>query len=158
MWSGSFAVEGAGRFEATAVGPDRRAEQLTETARSFRHPRSPLEPANNRLLLWLIVLAVALTISVFSHNETAGLRVQTLMAGIVNPVPEGLILLISVMAAVSAFKLAQRGVLAQQLNAIESPASVDTPCTDKTGTLTEPKLRAVAVVPRPRQGRGVGCA
>jgi cation-transporting P-type ATPase E len=114
--------------------------------------------ANNRLLLRLIVLAVALTISVFSHNETAGLRVQTLTAGIVNPIPEGLILLISVTAAVSAFKLAQRGVLAQQLNAIESLASVDTPCTDKTGTLTEPKLRAVAVVPRPRQGRGVGCA
>ena len=62
------------------------------------------------------------------------------MAGIVNPVPEGLILLISVMAAVSAFKLAQRGVLAQQLNAIESLASVDTLCTDKTSTLTEPKL------------------
>jgi cation-transporting ATPase E len=107
--------------------------------------------ANNRLLVWLIVLAVplaiVLTISVFSHNETAGLRVQTLTAGIVNPIPEGLIVLISVTAAVSAFKLAQRGVLAQQLNAIESLASVDTPCTDKTGTLTEPKLRVVAVVP-----------
>jgi cation-transporting P-type ATPase E len=58
-----------------------------------------------------------------------------------------LILLISVGAAVSAFKLARRGVLAQQLNAIESLASVDTLHTDKTGTLTEPKLRVVAVVP-----------
>ena len=151
VWSASFAVEGAGRFVATAVGRDSRAEQLTETARSFRHPRSPLERANNRLLLWLVVLAVplaiALTISVFSHNETAGVRVQTLTAGIVNLVPEGLILLISVTAAVSAFKMAQRGVLAQQLNAIESLASVDTLCTDKTGTLTEPKLRVVGVIP-----------
>jgi len=33
--------------------------------------------------------------------------------------------------------MAQRGVLAQQLNAIESLASVDILCTDKTGTLTE---------------------
>jgi cation-transporting ATPase E len=155
VWSGSFAVEGAGRFVATAVGPDSRAEHLTETARSFRHPRSPLERANNRLLLWLIVLAVplaiALTISVFSHNDTTGVRVQTLTAGIVNLVPEGLILLISVTAAVSAFKMAQRGVLAQQLNAIESLASVDTLCTDKTGTLTEPKLRVVGVVPARRE-------
>jgi len=47
-----------------------------------------------------------------------------------------LILLISVTAAVSAFKMAQRGVLAQQLNAIESLASVDIVCSDKTGTLT----------------------
>ena len=71
---------------------------------------------------------------------------QAITAGIVNLVPEGLILLISVTAAVSAFKIAQRGVLAQQLNAIESLASVDLVCTDKTGTLTEPKLRVVGIV------------
>lgn len=34
--------------------------------------------------------------------------------------------------------MAQRGVLAQQLNAVESLASVDILCTDKTGTLTGP--------------------
>jgi magnesium-transporting ATPase (P-type) len=73
--------------------------------------------------------------------------VQALTAGIVNLVPEGLILLISLTAAVSAFKMAQRGVLAQQLNAIESLASVDILCTDKTGTLTEPSLRVVDLVP-----------
>jgi P-type E1-E2 ATPase len=55
-------------------------------------------------------------------------------------------LLIGLTAAVSAFKVAQRGVLAQQLNAIESLASVDIVCTDKTGTLTEPKLRVVGLV------------
>ena len=72
---------------------------------------------------------------------------QALTAGIVNLVPEGLILLISLTAAVSAFKIAQRGVLAQQLNAVESLASVDVVCTDKTGTLTEPALRVVGLVP-----------
>ena len=151
VWSGSFAVEGAALFEATAVGPDSRAERLTATARAFRHPRSPLERANDRLLLWLIVLAVplaiGLTVSVFTRAESTNAPVQAVTAGIVNLVPEGLILLISVTAAVSAFKIAQRGVLAQQLNAIESLASVETVCTDKTGTLTEPTLRVVGVVP-----------
>ncbi len=151
VWSGSFAVEGTALFEATAVGPDSRAERLTATARAFRHPRSPLERATDRLLLWLIVLAaplaIGLTVSVFAANESANARVQTVTAGIVNLVPEGLILLISVTAAVSAFRMAQRGVLAQQLNAIESLASVDIVCTDKTGTLTEPTLRVVGVVP-----------
>ncbi len=151
--SGSFAVEGAALFEATAVGPDSRAERLTVTARTFRHPRSPLERANDRLLLWLVALAaplaVGLAVSVFARSETSAARVQTLTAGIVNLVPEGLILLISVTAAVSAFKMATRGVLAQQLNAIESLASVDVVCTDKTGTLTEPTLRVVDLVPAP---------
>jgi cation-transporting ATPase E len=150
VWSGSFAVEGTALFEATAVGPDSRAARLTETARAFRHPRSPLEKANDRLLLWLVglsvPLAIGLTVSVFAHTATSTERVQAITAGVVNLVPEGLILLISVTAAVSAFKIAQRGVLAQQLNAIESLASVDIVCTDKTGTLTEPKLRVVGLV------------
>ncbi len=151
VWSGSFAVEGAALFEATAVGSESRAARLTATARAFRHPRSPLEQANDRLLLWLVAfsvpLAIGLTVSVLIRVDSANARVQTLTAAIVNLVPEGLILLISLTAAVSAFKIAQRGVLAQQLNAIESLASVDVVCTDKTGTLTEPTLRVVGLVP-----------
>jgi cation-transporting P-type ATPase E len=151
VWSGSFAVEGTALFEATAVGPDSRAEQLTATARAFRHPRSPLERANDQLLLWLVALAVplaiGLTISVLTRVDGGEARVQAITAGIVNLVPEGLILLVSLTAAVSAFKMAQRGVLAQQLNAIESLASVDVVVTDKTGTLTEPTLRVAGLVP-----------
>ena len=150
VWSGSFALDGAALFEATAVGPESRAARLTETARAFRHPRSPLERANDRLLLWLLAfsvpLAVALVVTVLTRVDTASARVQVLTAGIVNLVPEGLILLISLTAAVSAFKIAQRGVLAQQLNAVESLASVDVVCTDKTGTLTEPTLRVTGLV------------
>ena len=101
-----------------------------------------------------VPLAIGLTISVFAHTETSAQRVQTLTAGIVNLVPEGLILLISLTAAVSAFKMAQRGVLAQQLNAIESLASVDVVCTDKTGTLTEPTLRVVGLIPADGDRRG----
>jgi cation-transporting P-type ATPase E len=151
LWSGSFAVEGAGLYEATAVGPESRAERLTATARAFRHPRSPLERANDRLLLWLLALsipiAVALVVTAFARVDTSSARVELLTAGIVNLVPEGLILLISLTAAVSAFKVAQRGVLAQQLNAVESLASVDVVCTDKTGTLTEATLRVVGLLP-----------
>jgi cation-transporting P-type ATPase E len=101
--------------------------------------------------LWLVALAIplaaGLTLSVLTRVETAEARVQVLTAGIVNLVPEGLILLISLTAAVSGLKFAQRGVLAQQLNAVESLASVDVLCTDKTGTLTEPNLRVVGLVP-----------
>lgn len=151
VWSGSFALEGTALFEATAVGADSRAAQLAATARAFRHPRSPLERANDRLLLWIIALAVplaiGLTASVLTRVSGNEARVQAVTAGIVNLVPEGLILLISVTAAVSAFKIARRGVLAQQLNAVESLASVDIVCTDKTGTLTEPTPRVVALVP-----------
>jgi magnesium-transporting ATPase (P-type) len=151
VWSGTYAVEGSASFDVTAIGPESRAGRLGVTARAFRHPRSPLERANDRLLLWLTAIAVplaaALTVSVLLRVDDSEARVQALTAAVVNLVPEGLILLVSLTAAVSAFKMAQRGVLAQQLNATESLASVDVLCTDKTGTLTEPTLRLVRLVP-----------
>jgi cation-transporting P-type ATPase E len=151
VWSGSFAVEGSALFEASAVGPDSRAARIAATARTFRHPRSPLEQANDRLLLWLMALAlpvsIGLVVSVLVRVHSTAARVQAITAGVVNLVPEGLILLISITAAASAFKVARRGVLAQQLNAIESLASVDVVLTDKTGTLTEPSPRVVGLLP-----------
>src|ERR1700712_261023 len=149
--SGSFAVEGEGDFEATAVGADSHAARLTETARAFRHPRSPLERAMDRLPIGMVgfraPLGIGLGISLALRNVSQSDAVETLTAGIVNIVPEGLILLVSLTAAVTAAKMARHGILAQQLNAIESLASVSVMCTDKTGTLTEAALRVVEVVP-----------
>jgi len=151
--SGSYAVEGEGTFVATAVGPDSQAAKLTATARAFRHPRSPLEKAMDRLLIILVgcmvPLAIALGLSLLLRDDPGPDAVQTMTASIVNLVPEGLVLLVSLTAAVSATKIARRGVLAQQLNAIESLASVSVLCTDKTGTLTEAALRVVGVWPAP---------
>lgn len=149
--SGSFAVEGEGDFEATAVGGESHAAKLTATARAFRHPRSPLEKAMDRLLIvmvgTMVPLGVGLGISLALRNVDQSTAVETLTAGIVNIVPEGLILLVSLTAAVTAAKMARHGVLAQQLNAIESLASVSVMCTDKTGTLTEASLRVVELIP-----------
>jgi cation-transporting P-type ATPase E len=63
--------------------------------------------------------------------------VTTSVAALVSLVPEGLVVLASLTYAVAALRMSRRGALAQQLNAIESLASADLICTDKTGTLTE---------------------
>ena len=148
--SGSFAVEGVGTYTVTAVGADSYAARLTGEARSFRHPRSPLERALNQLLFVLVAvmvpLGVVLGYALWHRDAALHTAVPTTVAAVVTLVPEGLILLASLTYAVAALRMARRGALAQQLNAIESLASVDVVCLDKTGTLTEPALRVVDVV------------
>ena len=148
--SGSFVVEGTGRYTVTAVGPQSYAARVTGEARKFRHPRSPLERTMNRLLYVLVgsmvPLSILLGIALWSRHESLSNSVSTSVAGIVPLVPEGLILLVNVTFAVSAIRMARRGALAQQINAIESLASVDTVCIDKTGTLTEAHLRVIGAV------------
>jgi cation-transporting P-type ATPase E len=151
--SGAFAVEGAGTFEVSAVGSDSYAEKITGEARSFRHPRSPLERALNRLLLFLVAVMVPLGATIgyalWERRTPLYQAVPTSVAAVVTMVPEGLILLASLTYAVAALRIARRGGLAQQLNSIESLASVDIVCLDKTGTLTDPSLRVVDAIPAP---------
>ena len=52
-------------------------------------------------------------------------------------VPEGLVLLTSVVLAVSVLRLARHKALVQDLYSIETLARVDVLCLDKTGTITE---------------------
>ena len=117
------------------------AARLAGEAREFRHPRSPLERSINRLLFVLVgvlvPLGVALGWALWRRHTSIHDAVPTTVAAVVTLVPEGLILLTSLTYAVAAIRMARRGALAQQLNAIESLASVDTICLDKTGTLTD---------------------
>jgi cation-transporting P-type ATPase E len=149
--SGAFVAEGAGSYVVTAVGAESFAAKLTGEAKTFRHPRSPLERAINRLLYALTVLVIGLgaLLGYSLHHRQVGVHeaVSTATAGVVSLIPEGLVVLVSLTYAAAAVRMSRRGVLAQQLNAIESLASVDTICVDKTGTLTEASLRVVEVVP-----------
>jgi P-type E1-E2 ATPase len=149
--SGSFVAEGTGSYVVDAVGADSYAERLAGEARRFRHPDSPLQRALNLLLYVLVAVAVPLGILLIvalgQQGRTFDESVEVAVAGLVTLVPEGLILLASLTYGAAALALTRRGALVQQLNAIESLASVDTLCLDKTGTLTEPRLRLVSLVP-----------
>jgi cation-transporting ATPase E len=149
--SGSFALEGRAAYLVEAVGVDSYAERIAGEARAFRHPRSPLERAFNRLLLALVAvmlpLSAVLGVSLWQREASLDETVNTSVAAVVSLIPEGLMVLASLTYAVAALRMSRRGALAQQLNAIESLASADLICTDKTGTLTEASLRVVAVLP-----------
>ena len=95
----------------------------------------------------MIVLGAVLGYSLYHRHVGVHEAVATSTAGVVSLIPEGLVVLVSLTYAVAAARMARRGVLAQQLNAIESLASVEVLCVDKTGTLTEAALRVAEILP-----------
>jgi magnesium-transporting ATPase (P-type) len=151
--SGSFCVAGAGAYRVTAVGADSFAETLAAEAKGTRAQLSPLQLDINRILrvlIWVMVpMAALMVISSFWLSNDLVSGAQRTVAALVPLVPEGLVLLASLTFAVAAVRLGRIGTLAQQLNAIESLASVDVVCVDKTGTLTENRLDVVGVAPAP---------
>jgi hypothetical protein len=85
----------------------------------------------------MVPLGAILVYALWARRASLGEAVTTAAAAIVPLVPEGRVLLTRLTAAVAALRMARRGALAQQLNAIESLASTQVVCLDKTGTLTE---------------------
>jgi cation-transporting ATPase E len=139
--SGSFVVAGAGNYQATAVGAEAYARQLTAQARRFTLVRSELMAGINRILryvTWAIVpVGLLLVICQLHARDSIAEALTGTVAALVGMVPQGLVLLTSVAFGVAALTLARRKVLVQQLPAVEGLARVDVVCFDKTGTLTD---------------------
>ena len=139
--SGAYCAAGSGLYRVTVVGAGSYASRLTAEARQAKRRLSTLQLQINRLLRLLLLVMVPLAIILVGalrlHDTGFREAAQTATAGLISVVPEGLVLLASVTFAAGAVRIARAGALAQQLNAIESLASVDTVCLDKTGTLTD---------------------
>src|SRR5205085_4803934 len=73
--------------------------------------------------------------------------VKMVAATITSMVPQGLVLMTTLAFILGAVRMSARGALVQRLNAVESMASIDTLCMDKTGTLTTNNLRLERLVP-----------
>jgi cation-transporting P-type ATPase E len=146
LLSGSFVSAGSGRFRATAVGEDAYAQKLASQAKRYALVDSDLRNAINTILRYItyimIPTAILLAVSQFFAHDGKSFddSIMGTVAGLVGMVPEGLVLLTSIVFAVSAIALARRKVLVQELPAVEGLARVDVICLDKTGTLTEGTL------------------
>ena len=66
-------------------------------------------------------------------------------ASLLGMLPKGLVLLISISLAAAVIKLAKKKVLVQNLYSVETLSHVDTLCLDKTGTITEGKMKVTNV-------------
>jgi cation-transporting P-type ATPase E len=137
--SGSFCVNGSAVYEAVQVGAQTTAYTLTAGARTFRRSLTPLQQqakATIRILLVLacyLGLALLMITSVRQAPLVERVQIAVVIAGLV---PNGILLAITVAYALAAVRLAGKGVLIQQANAVESLSDVTVLCCDKTGTLT----------------------
>ena len=137
LQSGSFCVAGSGIYEAERVGADAYANELTDAAREDRRELSPLQLTINRLLRLMVAIMIPISILLLyalrAHDVPVREAVSTAVAGIVSLVPEGLVLLASLVFAVAAARVGRRGALVQRLPAVEALAGLDVVCLDKTG-------------------------
>jgi calcium-translocating P-type ATPase len=150
VFSGTSCVGGEGEALVFATGMQTEIGRIAALSQRVETEESPLEQQVRRVA-WLIALvAVAAGLAFLPIGWLgAGLPLAdafTFAVGlIVANVPEGLLPTLTLALAVGVASLARRGAVVKRLSAVETLGSTTVICTDKTGTLTENRMRAVRV-------------
>ncbi len=145
LLSGSFVSAGRCVAQVVHVGSHNYAAQIAAGAKVWKRPQSEILGCINRIIrgIGFLLLPVGIAMFVkqwFFVQFTPKQAVVSTVAALVGMIPEGLVLLTSVVLAVSVMRLASRRALAQELTSIEMLARSDVLCLDKTGTLTSGSL------------------
>ncbi len=150
VYSGSFCVSGSAFYEAQKVGADSVVNQLTAGARTFRQVKTPLQRDIDYIIRVLVLIVAPLGILLGISFLVQGLALVEgvrMAAVIVALVPQGLFFMTTVAYAMGALRVAGKGALIQELNAVESTSHVDLLCLDKTGTLTTNRIQLEVLQP-----------
>lgn len=154
LMSGTAVVAGSGQMLVEVIGSEAWAQKITAEARKFSKVRSEIQESINKILGWItMVLPLTVIVLIWSQFRSGNgdwrSAIIFTVAGIVAMIPQGLVLLTSMNFGIAAATLARRGVLVQELPAVEILARVDVLCLDKTGTLTTGEIRARELVTDP---------
>ena len=142
---GSDVVAGTGQAVVVAVGRETRMGATAAALAIEDSGPSPLDTRLNRMLRQVLPVAAAGGGIVMGSGLIRGgsplahLAVGASIA--IAAVPEGLPLLARIGEAAVARRLSRRRALVHRLAAVEALGRVDVACTDKTGTLTEGRLK-----------------
>jgi len=150
VFSGSFCVSGTAVVEARKIGMESLMNRLATGAKTYRQVLTPLQQDVNLVIRLLMGIAVVIgflkAISAVLNNNPLVFSVQS-AAVIAGMVPMGLFMAVIVAYSLGAVRIAGKGALVQQSNAIESLSHVDVLCMDKTGTITANRIRFERLIP-----------
>ncbi len=150
LLSGSYVVSGKCYARIEKVGDDNFANQIINATKRHKQVNSELlnsmKKVTNFTSFVIIPVGVILFVQAYVFRE---INLQQAVIGtaaaLLGMLPKGFVLLTSIALESGVIKLAKKQVLVQDLYSVETLAHVDTLCLDKTGTITEGKMKVVDI-------------
>lgn len=135
---------GRGRGLVVATGSRTEIGKIADRLKGIESEMTPLQVNLNRLGKWLGILCLLISAVIFAVGLLqGGAPLPLFMTAIslaVAAIPEGLPAVVTIILALGMKRMARENAIVKRLLAVETLGSVDTICSDKTGTLTQNEM------------------
>ena len=149
IFAGTLVVRGHGIAEVSATGPRSEMGRIGNALASIEQETTPLQVETRRVVTRLAIAGVALCIfAALAYGFTRGRWIEGLLSGItlaMGVLPEEFPVVLTVFLALGAWRISRHRVLTRRMPAIETLGATTVLCVDKTGTLTENRMRVALV-------------
>lgn len=145
LYKGSTVVNGRGKAIVTATGMQTEMGKIAGLLNDDENQKTPLQKRLNQLGKRISLIALAAAAFVFFIGEMQGEPMLdmfiTSISLAVAAVPETLTVIVTLTLAFGVQKMAKKNAIIRKLPAVETLGSANVICSDKTGTLTQNKMR-----------------
>ena len=150
LYAGSFISSGTCKARADKVGKATYLNSLSAKAKKYKKPYSELMRSSKLIIYIVGILIIPIAALMFFVNwnnyipsEISRLNdtIQRTVSIVIGMIPSGMLLLTSIALTLGIIRLMSRNTLVQDLYSLEMLARVNVLCLDKTGTITDGRMK-----------------
>jgi P-type Ca2+ transporter type 2C len=145
VFQGTLVTSGRAIIEATAIGSRTRLAQIGASLDAIEQGDTPLQTQINSFVKKMAILGGAVFVLVWAINF---LRTKVILGSLLKALtlamsilPEEIPVAFTTFMALGAWRLMKMGIIVKRTQTIETLGSATVICTDKTGTITENKMK-----------------
>lgn len=147
--STSYITYGKGKAVITQTGMDTEVGRIARLMTEEEEGQTPLQKRLGQTgktlgIAAMVICVVIFVLGLFRHAEPFEMFMTSVSLAVA-AIPEGLPAIVTIVLAIGMQRMSKKNTIIRKLPAVETLGSADVICSDKTGTLTQNKMKVVKV-------------
>ncbi len=148
-FSSTVVISGHAQAIVTNTGMSTKVGKIAKMIIEDKSPETPIQKKLSEVgkilgIVCLVICIIIFVIGIFKKIEPLEMF-MTSVGLAVAAIPEGLPAIVTIMLSIGVTKMAKKNAIIRRLPAVETLGSCKVICSDKTGTLTQNKMKVVQI-------------